>query len=105
MAQPTKRNPNRQLSRYDVACALDMAFPIEGRPLGYRAVQVLAFVTDTIESEGQAPSYDAICDATGITTRAKVSDVIARLERRGLLRRLADYRAGGSKRGGRRVAL
>lgn len=60
---------------------------LTGRILGYRAVQVLAFVRTTIKHEGIAPSYDMICDELGISSRAKVSKIISSLERRGLLSR------------------
>lgn len=65
---------------------------ITGRGLGYRAVQVLEFVRLTIESDGQAPSYDMIRDELGISSKAKVSDIVRRLERRGLLKRVGGRR-------------
>ena len=61
---------------------------IAGRALGYRSTQVLAFVRQTIAEEGRAPSYSMIADALGIAHRGKVSEVIERLERRGLVKRV-----------------
>lgn len=58
------------------------------RALGYRGFQVLAYVRSTIATDGRAPSYDMIADATGIRSRAKVCEVVARLERRGLVARV-----------------
>lgn len=58
------------------------------RVLGYRAVQVLAFVSSTVESEGCAPSYRMICNEFNLD-RGNVSRLIARLEKRGLLERAA----------------
>lgn len=57
------------------------------RTLGYRGAQVLSYVQSTIADEGQAPSYSMICNELGIGTKADVARVVARLERRGLLRR------------------
>lgn len=58
------------------------------RALGYRGFQVLNYVRDTIGADGRAPSYDMIADATGISSRSKVCEVVARLERRGLVSRV-----------------
>jgi SOS-response transcriptional repressor LexA len=63
-----------------------------GRVLGYRAVQVLAYVREEIEKNGIAPSYDMICDALGMSTRKDVWQVINSLERRGLLSRAGSGR-------------
>jgi DNA-binding IclR family transcriptional regulator len=60
---------------------------ITGRALGYRAVQVLGYVRATIAAEGQAPSYGMIAEELGVSSRAKVHEIVKRLERRGLLRR------------------
>lgn len=56
--------------------------------LGYRQFQVLAFVTATIDSEGQAPTYGMIQQALAFCDRAGVVRVVDRLERRGLLSRV-----------------
>lgn len=58
------------------------------RELGYRGCQVLAFVRDTIEHEGTAPSYGQIRDALGFQHKGHVHHVIVRLEKRGLLSRV-----------------
>lgn len=55
--------------------------------LGYRGVQVLAFVEMRIADEGRAPSYAEIRDELGMHSRAAVAHVVARLEARGLLKR------------------
>lgn len=60
---------------------------ITGRALGYRSVQVLGYVRQTIEREGQVPSYGMIANELGIRDRAKVCEIVDRLERRGLLHR------------------
>lgn len=60
---------------------------LTGRALGYRAVQVLGYVRERIESHGRAPSYGQICNELGISTKGEVSEIIARLEKRGLLMR------------------
>lgn len=60
---------------------------LTGRVLGYRAVQVLAYVHSEVAETGEAPSYDMICDRLGISSRPKVCKIIASLERRGLLSR------------------
>ena len=60
---------------------------VTGRVLGYRAVQVLAYVRAEIETSGRAPSYDMICDQLGISSRGKVSEIVNGLERRGLVSR------------------
>jgi SOS-response transcriptional repressor LexA len=62
------------------------------RELGYRGVQVLAFVRQTIEIEGMAPSYGMIRDALGFCDEAGVCRVVHILERRGLLRRVGNGR-------------
>lgn len=60
---------------------------IGNRALGFRAVQVLAFVRVTIEQRGFAPSYGEIRDALGFNDKCDVRDVVKRLERRGLMSR------------------
>jgi SOS-response transcriptional repressor LexA len=62
------------------------------RIFGYRGAQVLAFVRNTIEVEGSAPSYGMICDALGISTKGEVSSIVARLEKRGALSRVGNGR-------------
>lgn len=57
------------------------------RELGYRGVQVLSYVRETIAVDGQAPSYAMIRDTLGFTHEADVLRVVQRLERRGLLHR------------------
>lgn len=61
---------------------------IAGRCLGFRSVQVLAYVRATIAEEGRAPSYDMIAEHLGFSSKARVSDVIKVLEKRGLLSRV-----------------
>lgn len=61
------------------------------RVLGYRAVQVLAFVNTMIEVEGRAPSYGMICNELDMD-RGNVSRLVARLEKRGLLSRAGSGR-------------
>lgn len=60
---------------------------LTGRALGYRSFQVLAYVRETVAEEGRAPSYGMICDELGISSKAKVCDIVKRLERRGLVNR------------------
>jgi SOS-response transcriptional repressor LexA len=62
------------------------------RELGYRGVQVLAYVRSTIEADGTAPSYAMIRDALDFCDEAGVCRVIHILERRGLLRRVGTGR-------------
>jgi SOS-response transcriptional repressor LexA len=57
------------------------------RELGYRGHQVLAYVRETVEIEGSAPSYAMIRDALGFTDNAGVCRVVEILERRALLKR------------------
>lgn len=57
------------------------------RALGFRAVQVLAYVRVTIELRGYSPSYGEIRDALGFNDKCDVRDVVKRLERRGLMSR------------------
>jgi SOS-response transcriptional repressor LexA len=62
------------------------------RELGYRGVQVLAYVRETIANDGQAPSYGMICNELGINTKGEVSQIVAALERRALVARVGDGR-------------
>jgi SOS-response transcriptional repressor LexA len=80
---------------------------ITGRALGYRCFQVLNYINSTVASDGIAPSYDMICDELGISSKAKVSDIITRLERRGLVSRVGGGRCPSDvhARRIRRIAL
>jgi len=69
-----------------------MRTQLTGRVLGYRSVQVLAYVHDSIAANGQAPSYAMIRDQLGISSKAKVCEIVQRLERRGLLSRAGQGR-------------
>jgi SOS-response transcriptional repressor LexA len=51
-------------------------------------LQVLVLTHHRIAETGQAPSYSEICDELGIATKGEVSEIVGRLERRGLLRRV-----------------
>lgn len=77
------------------------------RILGYRSEQVLKYVRFVIERDGIAPSYEMIADELGISGRHKVSDIVKRLEKRGLLRRVGTGRCprGTRTREMRRIAL
>lgn len=57
------------------------------RGLGFRGLQVLAFVRRIIAETGTAPSYTEISKALNFADRADVCRVVARLEKRGLLHR------------------
>jgi DNA-binding IclR family transcriptional regulator len=61
------------------------------RELGYRAVQILAYVEETRAAEGQAPSYGMISNKLGMTKGA-VCRSVQRLERRALLSRVGSGR-------------
>jgi transcriptional regulator of NAD metabolism len=65
---------------------------ISGRVLGYRAVQVLGYVRDTIAEDGEAPSYGMIRDALGLSSREKVRRIVVGLEKRALLSRVGSGR-------------
>lgn len=62
------------------------------RTLGYRGTQVLRYVNEVIEDEGEAPSYSMIRDELGFNLRSDVCNVVRRLEQRGLLRRVGHGR-------------
>lgn len=62
------------------------------RELGYRGVQVLAYIRTVIAEDGCAPSYAMIRDTLGFNHEKHVSQVVQRLERRGLLRRAGSGR-------------
>lgn len=68
---------------------------------------MLAFVNEAVAVDGIAPSYDMIVDALGISNRSKVSDIVKRLERRGLLSRVGGARCPKNVHGreARRIAL
>ena len=85
----------------------EMRQEVRPRVLGYRSVQVLEFVRLTIERDGIAPSYRMIMDELGISSRAKVCDVVKRLEKRGLLSRVGTGRCvpNTNSRNVRRIAL
>ena len=57
------------------------------RELGFRGVQVLAYVRKCITDEGRAPSYLQIMRELDFATVADVCRVVQRLEGRGLIRR------------------
>lgn len=56
--------------------------------LGYRAFQVLAYVEQTIASEGRAPSYGMIANELGLRGRNDVCRIVKRLEKRGVVSRV-----------------
>lgn len=62
------------------------------RILGYRQEQVLAYVQRTVDEHGRAPSYSMIAEELGIANRAKVCEIVGRLERRSLLSRVGKGR-------------
>jgi transcriptional regulator of NAD metabolism len=66
--------------------------PLVSRCLGYRAVQVLGYVRETIADEGVAPSYGMIAAELDINGRHKVCKIVQSLERRGLLSRAGSGR-------------
>jgi SOS-response transcriptional repressor LexA len=62
------------------------------RELGYRGFQVLAYVRETIASEGMAPSYAMIANELGLPDRTDVCRIVRRLEKRGVLSRVGHGR-------------
>lgn len=62
------------------------------RVLGYRGFQVLAYVQETLASDGRAPSYGMIRDELGLTDKGEVGKIVKRLERRGVLSRVGSGR-------------
>jgi SOS-response transcriptional repressor LexA len=60
------------------------------RVLGYREAQVLQLVRSDLAEAGWVRSYDAIASVLGIRHKSGVANVIRRLERRGLLRRVGN---------------
>jgi SOS-response transcriptional repressor LexA len=59
------------------------------RQLGFRAVQVLTFIRDHMEKHGRPPSYRIISDALMFNDEADVCKCVTRLERRGIIVRIA----------------
>lgn len=61
--------------------------PCRSKPriLGYRCEQVLQYLRNMGST---VPSYEEIADEFGISTRAKVCEIIARLERYGYVERI-----------------
>ncbi len=57
----------------------------KGYRSGRRMREVADYVAQTIDSDGQPPSYGMICLALGIGTRGQVRDIVKRLERDGVL--------------------
>jgi SOS-response transcriptional repressor LexA len=57
------------------------------RQLGYRQYQVCRFVEAYAAEHGIEPSYDRICDETGISTKGEVSRIVSALEIRGIFAR------------------
>lgn len=55
--------------------------------LGYRGIQVLAYIEHCSGTEHRPPSYAMIADHCGITSIDAVCHIIRRLERRGYLKR------------------
>ena len=86
------RHDQRQLWLFD---GWDRRAP---RELGYRGVQVLAFVRKCITETCRAPSYGMIVRELNFADQADVCRVVARLEARGLLKRAGRGRV-------RRIAL
>lgn len=60
------------------------------RILGYRAVQVLQLIAVDLAEQGRVRSYQQIAETLGMRHRSHVADVIGRLERRGLIRRIGE---------------
>jgi predicted transcriptional regulator of viral defense system len=61
---------------------------MSGRVLGYREFQVLRIVCGDIAHRGQVRSYREIAASLGMKHKSHVCDTVARLERRGLVRRV-----------------
>lgn len=68
---------------------------LTGRVLGYRAVQVLAYVHAVAADTGVAPSYSMIQQQLGLTCRGDVCRIVKSLEKRGLLSRAGACRVRG----------
>jgi SOS-response transcriptional repressor LexA len=83
--------PPRNL--FDVRQNAQEAFKRWRPYLGYRAEQVKDFAQRYFDEHGIEPSYNQVCEATGIPTRGEVSRIVAGLERRGEVRREGTGRA------------
>jgi hypothetical protein len=70
--------------------ALAAAPQLPGRILGYRGFQVLRFVERYTSEHGREPTYSCICDELGIATKGEVSNIVSRLEVRGIFGRRDD---------------
>ncbi len=64
-----------------------MAIRTEGRVLGYRCHQVIAFIHQHHDEHGIAPSYSMIRDEFDFSSIRKVANVVQRLEKRGMIQR------------------
>lgn len=62
-----------------------------GRP-AHRQRQFIAYVKDTVRTDGVAPSYDMICRELGISSRGEVRRLVCAAERAGQLRRVGKGR-------------
>jgi SOS-response transcriptional repressor LexA len=80
---------------------------VRERVLGYRCVQVIQYINEVIERDGIAPSYNMICDELGISSKTIVCRIIQRLEKRGLVQRVVEFRnpRGTSSRNVRAIML
>lgn len=52
-----------------------------------RQRQVLRFIAQSIASRGVPPTYRELCDLLGVSSTNAVNDLLAALERKGLIRR------------------
>lgn len=75
-----------------------MARLITHRELGYRQRQVLAFAQTYARQHGRTPSYDTIANALGLSSRAKVHNVVKGLEKRGFMSRVGRGYGRGCQR-------
>lgn len=71
-----------------------------GRELGYRAVQILAYIKTHMEQHGRPPSYSEIRDELGFSDKADVCKCVARLEQRALIVKAKPGKSGRGIRGG-----
>jgi SOS-response transcriptional repressor LexA len=72
------------------------------RCLGYRAQQVLAYVTEQIANRGISPSYAEIRDALGLCSKGDVHRIIIGLEAR---RKLVRNGNGWGRKGVRVIRI
>jgi DNA-binding MarR family transcriptional regulator len=77
---------------------------MSGKWPGYRGFQVLEYVNATIAAEGRAPSYGMIRDELGLESKGHVSNIVKRLEKRGLVSRVGAGRVRRLRLPGRRIA-